>query len=113
MANGSVYVPETGIVYALNATSGAAELSTGLAGSVDTAVTVADGTVYVGETTGGLFWTPTRSPVHALDTTDGTTRWTYDTAGAVTTLAVADGTVYAGISGGFAFALDGATGAAS
>lgn len=90
VADGRVYVGSSdNAVYALDAATGAKHWSTPTGGDVVSTPTVADGTVYVGSDDQTLY---------ALDASSGVEQWHYDRASGLFTssVAVADGTVYAG-----------------
>jgi serine/threonine-protein kinase len=108
VAGGTVYINGgDGKLYALDAATGRVRWAYFVAsGGVDAGPAVAGGTVYVGDGDDGK--------VYALDAATGRVRWAYTAAGGVSSLAVADGTVYLGIYGGGdvgkVYALDAATG---
>jgi len=100
---------EGGAVYSIDARTGEPQWGfTEPDSGVTTSPTVVDGTVYVGSE---------GDRVYALNATDGTEVWRYETEGEVTSPTVVDGTVYVGAdentrfpSGGALHALDAKTG---
>lgn len=103
VADGTVYIgAESGILYALEATSGTPRWARPTGGAVYSRPAVADGTVYVGSQDGHLY---------ALDADSGHQRWSYPTGPVyLSGPAVADGTVYVGSDDGTVYAIYAGTG---
>lgn len=105
VANGVVYIPDsTGILYALNASTGTYLWSyqPDHGGSFGPAAAVANGAVYIGYKGG-----PLTSGLYAFDARTGLPLWKYDGVGAVSPT-VANGVVY--VASSSIIALDAGTG---
>jgi outer membrane protein assembly factor BamB len=101
VADGTVYVGSADAnVYALDSASGEERWRFQAEAGVNTAPAVVANTVYVGDVGG---------TVYGIDASSGEERWRVETDGAVSSTAVADGTVYVGSDGVYAFAAGAST----
>ena len=99
VVNGKVYIGEvfSGVVYALDAVSGARVWSYTTGGGVSSSPSVANGVVYVGSDDNN---------VYALDANTGALVWTYSTGGAVEdSPAIVNGVLYISSVDGNLYAL--------
>jgi outer membrane protein assembly factor BamB len=101
LADGTVYAGSAdGYLYAVDAQDGTDLWRHGIGGAVESALAVADGTVYA-----------STDALHAVDAETGEERWRFEPAARVSgSPAVADGAVFAGTSQGRLYAVDGDSG---
>lgn len=112
LAEGRLYVPGNDGIYALDAADGVQEWLTDGISTTGLSAAVSDGSLYVGARTGtgtdtDMDWQAETHALVALDTSDGSDRWVFDTESFVSSSpAVVDGTVYVGTESDALLAVD-------